>query len=100
VDWLSIVIGGVITLFVSLMFYVPSAISLKRESARLRDHTTLILRGLEEAGLVEYNRDDQGEIIGVAFKRQIPDAVSTSDATMAREVHRREADTDAPVDQE
>lgn len=69
VDWAGVLIGGGITLIVSLIFYIPSAISLKRETAKLRRHTTLILRGLEEAGLVEYNRDGQtGEIIGMVIK--------------------------------
>jgi hypothetical protein len=71
VDWpgfLSILIGGTITFVASGIFYVRAARDLRQETARLRQHTTLILRGLEEAGLVEYNRDEQGEIVGMVIK--------------------------------
>jgi hypothetical protein len=71
VDWpsiLSILIGGTITFLASWIFYVRAARDLRQETARLQRHTTLILRGLEEAGLVEYNRDEQGEITGIVIK--------------------------------
>ncbi len=98
VDWPGILIGGAITLIVSLFFYVPSALSLKRETGRLRRHTTLILRGLEEAGLVEYNRDDQtGEITGMVIKLSGA-AVGVGSASGILTVG-DEADTDAPAEQ-
>ena len=68
VDWLGILIGGAITFVVSLAFYVPAARSLKRETASLQRHTTMILRGLEEAGLVECRRNAEGEIEGIVIK--------------------------------
>jgi hypothetical protein len=68
VDWPGIVIGGLITVLVSLVFYVPSARGLRRESERLRRRTDLIMRGLEDAGLVEYRRDENGEVEGVVVK--------------------------------
>jgi hypothetical protein len=40
---------------------------LRRESARLRHHTDLIMRGLEDAGLVEYIREN-GEFKRVVVK--------------------------------
>ena len=99
-DWWGILIGGVITLLVSLVFYVPAARSLKRETARLRRHTTLILRGLEEAGLVEYHRDERGDIVGISFKRPVSDTISVADNVEVNLESRRkeERDTDAPAD--
>jgi hypothetical protein len=44
------------------------AAALREESERLRRHTTLILRGLEDAGLAEYSRDERGEIEGMVIK--------------------------------
>jgi glutamate-1-semialdehyde aminotransferase len=45
---------------------------LRQEAERLRRQTALLMRGLEEAaksGNIEWNRNDQGEIIGISFKR-------------------------------
>jgi glutamate-1-semialdehyde aminotransferase len=45
---------------------------LRHEAERLRRQTELLMRGLEEAakaGNFEWNRNEQGEIIGIAFKR-------------------------------
>ena len=46
---------------------------MRREAVGLKRQTTLIMRGLEEAakeGLVEYHRNEQGEIDGITFKGQ------------------------------
>ena len=69
-DWPGIILGGLITVLVSLIFYIPSARSLRQESERLRSRTDLIMRGLEEAGLVEYRRDENNEISGAVIKGQ------------------------------
>jgi hypothetical protein len=61
---------------------------LKQEAARLQRHTTLILRGLEEAGLVEYNRNEQGEIVGMVIKaRAIVRGSSSASATATVQKH-------------
>jgi len=56
-----------------------SSQELRREAESLRRLTTLILRGLEEAGLVEFSRDEQGRLIGIAFKRPVLDAIGVAD---------------------
>ena len=57
-------------------FYAQrSSQELKREAKSLRHLTTLILRGLEEAGFVEFSRDEQGGLIGIAFKRPVSDVL-------------------------
>jgi hypothetical protein len=76
--WLAVVsvlLGGAITAFLSWYFYQRAsrelkdeAAALREESERLRRHTTLMLRGLEDAGLAEYSRDEQGEIEGMVIK--------------------------------
>ncbi len=96
VDWPGILIGGAITFLVSLIFYVPAARSLKRETTKLQRHTEMILRGLEEAGLVEYRRDAQGEIVGIEIKVRafVGGSSSVSATPTVRDAN------EAPTDQE
>jgi hypothetical protein len=87
-------IGGAITILVSWIFYVCAARSLKRETARLQRHTALILRGLEEAGLVEWTRnEDTGEIEGIVIKARFIVGVRSDVSFTPKE-------NDAPADQE
>ena len=100
VDWytvggtvVGIVVGGIITYLVSRHYYVRAARSLEQETDRLHRHTTLILRGLEEAELVEYRRDEQGEIERVIIKARA--SMGSSSSVSARATVRRH-ENDAP----
>jgi len=64
----SVVAGGVITLLCSWFFYWKAAKELTSETAELRRLTTLVLRGVEEGGLAELNRDESGRITGLILK--------------------------------
>jgi hypothetical protein len=76
--WLAVVsvlLGGAITACLAWYLYQRAsrelkdeAAALREESERLRRHTTPILRGLEDAGLAEYSRDERGEIEGMVIK--------------------------------
>jgi hypothetical protein len=76
--WLAVVsvlLGGAITACLAWYFYQSAsrelkdeAAALREESERLRHHTTLIVRGLEDAGLAESSRDERGEIEGMVIK--------------------------------
>jgi len=76
VDWTGIligaaignVIGGAITIVVSWFFYVRAARGLQREAEELKQQTQLIMRGLQEGLDIEFNQDEQGNIIGVGIK--------------------------------
>jgi hypothetical protein len=76
VDWTGILIGaaignlvgGAITFFVSRFFYVRAASDLKQEAQELKQQTQLIMRGLQEGLDIEFNQDEQGNIIGVGIK--------------------------------
>jgi len=74
---------------------------LRQEAEKLRRLITLILRGLEEAGLVEYNQDERGEPVAIHFKRLVSDVISVADNVEVNlESRRREGvDTDAPAEQ-
>jgi hypothetical protein len=60
----GMVVGGVITWFC----YAKAAIQLRSETAELRRLTTFVLRGMEEGGLAELNRDESGRITGLVLK--------------------------------
>ena len=110
---LGVLIGGAISAAFSWYYYQRASNDLKdeakelrEESEKLRRHTTLILRGLEEsgkAGKVEYNRNDQGDIIGIAFKRTASSAVNVTDsagASINPDAPRQDEEgEDAPADQ-
>ena len=64
----GVVVGGVITLLCSWLFYLKAAKGLKSEAAEVRRLTTLVLRGMEEAGLAELNQDKSGKITGLVLK--------------------------------
>lgn len=61
----GIVAGLVSGLVVSGLFYVLGGRDLQREAVGLRRLSNLITRGLEDAGIAKFNRDDTGEAIGL-----------------------------------
>ena len=94
VDWPGILIGGAITFLVSLIFYVPQAISLKRESARLRHNTNMILRAMHNEGLAEVKWDEHGEPEGLVIRLGgVAGARSSASGELTV------GDEDAPTDQ-
>ena len=80
---LSILVGGVITWFVSRFYYIRASNDLGKEANQLRELTKLMLRGMESAGWVEYNRDDKGNPIGIVFKLSIEEKVHLTDEVEA-----------------
>jgi len=73
--------------------------ALRKEIDRLRDHTTLILRGLYEAGLVDYRLDEQGVPHGIPIERRVTDAACAADSTDAK-LESRPEDESTPPEQE
>lgn len=61
---LSLFIGGVITWLVARHYYKKAGDELREEARRLREQTQLILTALEQAGLVELQRDVDNMIVG------------------------------------
>lgn len=64
----AVIIGGIITGLVSKYYYSRASKDLNKEASKLIKLDTLMLRSLEEAGLVEYTRDEQGNIKGLIIK--------------------------------
>ena len=63
---LGVLAGG----FFGHFFYVKAGKQLVAETAELRRLSTLVLRGLESAGLVKWSKDDDDRIIGITFQLQ------------------------------
>lgn len=72
---LAVIAGVVSGLVVSGLFYLLGGRDLKREALGLRKMSNLITRGLEEAGLVKFNRDEHGEAIGMRFEEHVEAAI-------------------------
>lgn len=75
VDWqtvISTVVGVLAGGGINAYYSWQGSQELRQEAERLRRQTALLMRGLEEAAKsenIEWNRNDQGEIIGISFKR-------------------------------
>jgi membrane-bound ClpP family serine protease len=70
-DWglaLFLSLIGISIAFVSLGIAIGSGEVLRQEAAELRRLTTLVLRSLEETGLVKLNRDASGKIKGLVVR--------------------------------
>jgi len=70
----SVLLGAAISIGVSYYFAHRGSAELQREAERLRRQTTLILRAMEEAGLAQLNKDENGEPLGLIINLS---AVST-----------------------
>lgn len=79
---IAVAIGGLMTWGVSRWYYVRAACALRTETENLQKLVTQICRGLEEAGLVEFNRDANGSIVGI--KKYASVRISTSACLSAR----------------
>jgi hypothetical protein len=63
----SVVIGGLVTLGVSYLYYMKAAQDLKAEAEKIRKDTNYILMALEDAKLAELTRDATGQITGLSL---------------------------------
>ena len=61
----GIAIGAIITWFVAERYYRRAGDDLKKAASELKDLNILILRALENAELVQLNKDENGKPIGL-----------------------------------
>src|SRR5215218_776039 len=88
-DWLSVLIGGAITLVVSSVFYGLAARDLKREASELRQYTIMLINLLDDEGVINVERDAHGNPIRV-IRREITDSVGLSDNVQVSRIIRRQ----------
>ena len=89
---ISIAVGGLITFLVTRWYYARASGDLEREAGELKDYTVMLINYLDDAGVIEVERDAQGNPIRVrVIKREIADSVDVSDNVESRltreEVH-------------
>ncbi|MDP9456057.1 MAG: hypothetical protein M3Q60_09755 [Actinomycetota bacterium] len=67
VDWsnvlitvLSVLVGGLITAYFSRRYYVKASEDLKQETDHLKRYNIMLLRLLDQAGLIPVKWDEQG----------------------------------------
>ena len=67
----GVLLGALITLWVARRYYVRASQDLRGKASELHRLTTLVLRGLENAGLVGLNKDEKGNIIDLIIGREV-----------------------------
>jgi len=65
---IGLITGGITTFFITKHHNESSKKDLKNEVAKLRELTIRILWSMEEAGLIQWNRDSKGNIIGLDIR--------------------------------
>jgi hypothetical protein len=84
-DWLSVLLGGAITLVVSGLLYGLAARDLRRKSNELKEYTVMLINYLDDAGVIEVERDAKGNPVRVrVIRREVTDSVGISDSVQVR----------------
>lgn len=65
---ISILVGSLVTWFFSWRYYAKAGEELQDEAAKLRQLNDLLLRGLENAGLMKVARDESGQPTGLIIE--------------------------------
>jgi hypothetical protein len=77
---ISIGVGGFITFLVTRRYYDRASGDLEREANELKDYTVMLINYLDDAGVIEVERDAQGNPIRVrVIKREVADSVDDGD---------------------
>jgi hypothetical protein len=80
VSLISIAVGGFITFLVTRWYYDRASGDLEREAGELKDYTVMLVNYLDDAGVIEVERDAHSNPIRVrVIKREIADSVDVSD---------------------
>ena len=83
----GVLVGILGTWLLAARYYHLAGRDLTTEAAELRRLSTLILRGLEEGGVVKLNRDASGRIIGLVIQLAasgVAGSAGTAQATILR----------------
>ena len=76
----SIAVGGVVTFLVARWYYERATGNLEREASELKDYTVMLINYLDDARMIDVERDAHGDPVRVrVIKREASDPVSISD---------------------
>ena len=77
---ISIAVGGFITFLVTRWHYTRAYGDLERQAGELKDYTVILINYLDEAGMIEVERDAHSNPIrGRVIKREVADSVDDGD---------------------
>ncbi len=62
---IGVLIGALITVLAARKYYEKASIDLAKEASELKYLNELMLRGMENAGLAQFGRDENGNIKGL-----------------------------------
>jgi hypothetical protein len=78
---ISIAVGALITFLVARWYFDRASGDLEREAGELKDYTVILLNYLDDAGVIEVERDAQGSPVRVrVIKRELTDSIEVSDS--------------------
>lgn len=77
VSIVAILAGAMITFIVAKNYYERASTDLIDEAEKLRKLNILMLRALEEGGVAKFNRDANGEIIGLVLNGKVTFSVGS-----------------------
>ncbi len=80
----SIVVGGLITVAVAWAFFYVGSQQLRKHVDHLITLINIILRSLENAGLAELNRDEDGNIVGLVVYLELKEALKAVGSLTAK----------------
>ena len=78
-DLIAIIAGGIITWFVSQVYYVRAAKELNAETCKIRNLLRISLQAMEDTNMVTLNRDQSGEIVGMIHNVAVVDTLAIAD---------------------
>lgn len=85
---ISIAVGGSITFLVTRWHYARASGDLEREANELKDYTVVLVNYLDDTGVIEVERDAQGNPIRVrVVKREVAASIDVGDNVEVRLTH-------------
>ena len=78
---ISIAVGGVVTFLVARWYYERATVDLEREASELKDYTVMLVNYLDDAGMIDVERNEHGDPVRVrVLKHEASDSVGISDS--------------------
>jgi hypothetical protein len=77
----SIAVGGMVTFLVARWYYERATGNLEREASELKDYTVMLINYLDDARMIDVERDAQGDPVRVrVIRREASDSIGISDS--------------------
>ena len=78
---ISIGVGGVVTFLLTRWYYERASGDLEREASELRDYTVALINYLDDARMIDVERDAHGNPVRVrVIKHEVSESVGISDS--------------------